>query len=56
MSVAPSGSEHIEIIEDVPAAEVARVSSEFRESGAVEVTTEAQPDGSWRVVATFRDL
>jgi hypothetical protein len=42
-----------ETIEGVPAEEVGRLTQDFRDSGAVEVTALPNQDGTWRVVAFF---
>jgi hypothetical protein len=43
-----------EAIDEVPESELARVESDFRDSGAESVKSERNRDGTWKVVAVFR--
>ena len=40
-----------EVIEHVPAEEIGRLTQDYTDSGAVEVRAEAEPQGTWRLVA-----
>lgn len=42
-----------EVIDNVPSAEVDRILSDFRDSGAIEVVSEPQSDGTWKITAIF---
>jgi hypothetical protein len=48
-----SPDRRIETIRDVPAAELDRVTQDFKDSGASEVTKTKQPNGKFTVEARF---
>ena len=48
-----TGPAHTEVIDQVPSEEFARVTQDFRDSGAIELKAEPNPDGAWRVTAIF---
>jgi hypothetical protein len=49
-----SSSLRTEVVERVPPEEVGKLTQDFRDAGAVEVRAEAEPEGTWRIIATFR--
>jgi len=49
----PSAVRSQEVIDYVPSDDVGRVTQDFRDSGAEEVRVEPNPDGTWKIIATF---
>jgi hypothetical protein len=49
-SKAPTSTE---VIEGVPSTDVSRVTQDFRDSGAIVVSTEPNADGTWTVTTVF---
>lgn len=44
-----------EVIDLVPINMLAEVTQDFKDSGATEIKAEPNPDGTWKISATFRD-
>jgi hypothetical protein len=44
-----------EVIDLVPINMLADVTQDFKDSGATEIKAEPNPDGTWKISATFRD-
>ena len=42
-----------EVIDNVPSTEVDRILSDFKDSRALEVVSEPQSDGTWKITAIF---
>lgn len=50
-----AGTARTEVIDVVPDDVFARVTQDFRDSGATEIKVEPNPDGTWKISATFRN-
>jgi hypothetical protein len=50
-----AGATRTEVIDLVPINVLAAVTQDFKDSGATEIKAEPNPDGTWKISATFRD-
>jgi hypothetical protein len=48
-----AGMVRTEVIDHVPNDVLAAVTQDFKDSGAASVKAEANPDGTWKIIATF---
>ena len=48
-----AGATRTEVIDLVPINVLAEVTQDFKDSGAAEIKAEPNPDGTWKISATF---